>query len=188
MGSGRGKKDEQAAKATADAALSNYKENPLEAQRTQRTMKFLSEFDSGKDVKDMEALSPYYNLYNSAKNQQTNQQIGRGAVALGGASTSQLSDNDKYIQAQREQDASGMLYNAANQGYGDAVNESQFLINTEQGRSANKVGLANQMYHTQVNRPKRPALWERLLGMAVQGAGTFASMGAGGVPHGAPPT
>jgi hypothetical protein len=178
MGSSRGNQAQELAQAktTADTQLNNFTENPLEKLRKDRTMKFLTQFDGGADVKDMEALSPYYNLYNNAKQSQTNQQVGRGAVALGGAPTSQLSDLDKYTQAQREENAQGMLYNAANEGYQGAVNESQSLINTEQSRASNKAGLAANMYQAQLARPRQAPLWERLLGMGIQGAGAVAGL------------
>jgi hypothetical protein len=176
MGSGRGKKNEQAALQTAQTAYKEYTPDPLEEMRKKRTMKFLGDFDSGKDVKDMEALSPFLNLYNNAKNSQSNQQIGRGVVALGrsGNTDAQVSDLDKYVQAQREQDASGMLYDAANEGYQNAVNESQNLINIDQTRKANRAGIANQMYGIQLNRPKQKPLWERLLGIGASAGSTIA--------------
>lgn len=173
MGSGRGKRSEQQAEKRSVTAFNEYTESPLEKMRNERTMKFLQDFEGGKDVKDIEALSPFLNLYNNAKNSQANQMVGRGVVALGRNpnADSQVSDLDKYVQAQREQDAAGMLYNAANDAYQGAVNESNNLISFDQSRKAGRAGLANQMYHTVVNRPRQTPLWQRLLQMGV-GAGT----------------
>lgn len=170
IGSNRGKKNEAQALQTAQTAYQEYKPSPLEERRTARTMKFLDDFEGGKDVKDIEALSPFLNLYNNSKNSQSNQMIGKGVVALGQNpnADSQVSDLQKYVNAQREQDASGMLYNAANEGYQNAVNEGQNLINVDQTRKANRAGIANQMYQIQVGRPKQKPLWERILGYTIQ--------------------
>lgn len=178
MGSGRGtnKKDERQALTRVNTQFDEYKADPLEEARKQRTMKFLSEFDSGKDVKDMEAVSPYYNLYKNAKNSQANQMVGRGVVALGRNpnADSQVSDLEKYVQAQREQDAAGMLYDATNQAYNDANQESNFLIGVDQNRKSNKLGAATGIYSTILNRPRQKPLWEKLLGYGMQAAQTAA--------------
>ncbi len=181
MGSSRGKQKENKAEARVDQAYAEYKPSPLEEMRTKRTMKFLQDFEGGKDVKDIEALSPYLNLFNNAKNSQSNQMVGRGAVALANpGAANQVSDLDKYVQAQREQDASGMLYNAANEGYQDAVSESGALMNMDQQRKAGRLGFANQQYHTVMNRPQRIPLWERLLKIGASAGTSIASGGMGG--------
>jgi hypothetical protein len=183
MGSGRGKKNEKAALQTAQTAYNEYKPSPLEEKRTARTMKFLDQYEGGTDVKDMEALSPFLDLFNNAKNSQMNQRIGSGVVALGrsGNSDSQITDADKYIQAQREQDAAGMLYNATNDAYRGATDESYNLINVDQSRKANRVGLANNMYQIQMQRQKNKPLWERILGYTIQAGQAAAGAAGGGV-------
>lgn len=179
MGSGRGRKAEDKAEARSEQAYQQYTPSPLEEKRNARTMKFLDDFEGGKDVKDIDAVRPYYDLFQNAKNSQKNQMIGRGVVALGrnGNADSQVSDLDKYVQAQREQDAAGMLYGATNQAYGDALGESQYLIGVDQQRKAGRAGLAANMYQTVLHRPERKPLWERLLGMGVGAGATIASAG-----------
>jgi len=178
MGSGRGRtQEEQQARQRADESFNNYKASPLEEMQNQRTMSFLKDWDSGKDVSQIAQLSPYLNLYNNAKSSQENQMVGRGAVALGQNPNTdrQLTDLDTYTQAKREQDAAGMLYNSANVAYGDAMGQSQYLINTDQNRLGNKANMAGQWYQAVMNRPKQPSFWERMLGM---GVGAGAQLGA----------
>ncbi len=186
MGSSRGRNLEDTAQKKADVAFNEYQASPLETQRVERTSKFLKQFDSGTDVKDMEAVSPYLQLWKNAKNRQTNQMVGRGAVALGQNPNveAQLTDQDKYLQAQREQEASGMLYDSTNQAYSDAVNESQNLIGYDQSRKAGRAGLAENRYQTVINRPTRIPLWERLLGMGVAAGTTIATGGMSGAAGG----
>lgn len=179
MGSSRGKNQEKVAETRFNTAYDDYKADPLEKYRSERTMNFMKEFDSGKDVKDMEAVSPYYNLFQNAKNAQMNGQIGKGVVALGQNPNSdrQVSDQDKYLQSQREQNASGMLYDATNNAYNGAMNESQFLINTAQNRAGNRLNTAGNMYSNILNRPKQPSLFERIMGIATGAGRTAASLG-----------
>ncbi len=177
MGTGRGKRQEETYRKDADAQIAAWQPTPIETKKNERVTKFLGDWDSGKDVSEMDYVKPYFNLYNSAVNRQQNEEQGVGALG-----TNQLTGGDgrmggligKQIAARNQQDASGQLYNAANQAYEGATNEGEFLINTSEGRAGNKAGLMQQRYTSYLNRPKKPSIWETLLQGGLQAGAAYA--------------
>jgi hypothetical protein len=158
----------------SDAAVAAWKPSPLEEAQQKRVTGFLSDWDSGKDVSEIDYLRPYYNLYNNAADD-TPDMAGEGLLGnnmLSGANGQVAGLIGKQLQSRRQQDASGQLYNAATAAHADATgSQIPFLVGTEQNRFAGKAGLADQRYMAYLNRPKKTPFWQSLLLGGMQTAG-----------------
>jgi hypothetical protein len=171
MATGRGKKREQQLEQKADAQIAAWQPSPLEQQQTARTQKFLTDWDSGKDVGEIDALRPYMNLYNSSVNREQDE---RGIGAMGfndmtGGNGNMAAMVGEQLKARRQQQASGQLYNAANAAHADATgNQAQFLMGLSENRAAGKAGLVNNQLSAYYGRQKKPSIWETILGGAAQ--------------------
>lgn len=178
---GKQKKEEEQARQSYQQEIQAYKPSPLEEAETARIMKFRKQWDGGTDVKDIEGLAPYLDLFNASKQGQESARVGTGMFALGGQNTSgnvsQASDLEKLIQSQKEQAGQGMLYNAANQANMEATGQGNFLINTDQQRKAGRSGLAGQFYQTTLQRPRDTPWWKTALGLAMGGAQAAGGLG-----------
>lgn len=153
--------------------------DPLETAQRARVQGFLDDMKAGKDVRDMEYVRPYFNLYNSAINRQTDEKgVGTlGFNALSGGGGGKMAGLiGEQLKARRDQDASGQLYNSFNAAQADATNNQlPFLIGTEQSRMANKANMATGLYSTYLNRPQRQSIWERILLAGIQGGSQIAA-------------
>lgn len=178
---GKQKKEEQQAHNQANQTIQEYKASPLEEAETARIMKFRKQWDGGTDVKDIEGLAPYLDLFNSSKQGQENARVGTGMFALGGQNSagdvSKASDLEKMIQSQKEQAGQGMLYNAANNANAEATGQGNFLINTDQQRKAGRAGLAGNFYNSILNRPQKTPWWQTALGLATGAASAAGGLG-----------
>lgn len=144
-------------------------------------IKFQDDWDSGKDIGEIDYVKPYVNLYNSAVNRQAGEEQGVGALGtneLTGGGGKMGSLIGQQLASRRQQDASGQLYNAANEAYENAQGEGDSLIATANNRLSGKAGLAEQRYTSYLNRPKKPSIWEQLLTGGMSAVGSYA--GAGG--------
>lgn len=182
MGTGRGKREEKNLQNQAQAQMDAWQPTAIENKDTADILQFKNDWSSGKDIKDIDYLKPYYNLFNSAKNRETDE---RGIGAMGfndltGGSGQLAGLIGRQLQARNEQNASGQLYNAANQAHDAATNQGNFLTGVADNRAAGKAGLANQRYTAYLNRPHRPSFWEKLLAGGQQAAASFASSSGGG--------
>lgn len=181
MGTGRGKEKQQESQllTNAQSAQAAYQESPLEAQQRARVQGFLSDLDAGKDVRDINYVKPYLNLYNNAINRQTDEKgVGTlGFNALSGEGGGKMAGLiGAQLKARRDQDASGQLYNSVNAAQADATNNQlPFLIGTEQSRMANKAHMATGLYSTYLNRPQRQSIWEKMLLAGIQGGSQIAA-------------
>lgn len=178
MATGRGKKEETNLQNQAQTAYNEYKPSALETKQNDRVTNFLSDMDSGKDVKDIDYLRPYYNLYNNAASDDFSGLSGVGLLgnnALSGSNGQIAGVIGKQLASRRQQEASGDLYNAVNDAQTAATNEGNYLINTEQNRMAGKAGLANERYTAYLNRPRKPSIWEQLLQGGMQAGAAYLS-------------
>jgi hypothetical protein len=183
MGSSRGKNStENNLSNQSQQAYDAWQPTALETKQNDRTIKFLDDWDSGKDIGEMDAVKPYFNLYNSAVNRDADEQ-GVGAMGFndltGGGNGKMAALVGEQLKSRRQQDASGQLYGAANQAYSDAQNEGNVLSGMAEGRMAGKAGLAEQRYSAYLNRPRVPSIWEKLLLGGVQAAGQVGAAYAG---------
>jgi hypothetical protein len=182
MGTGRGaKKKEENLEREATAATNAWQATPFETEETARINKFRKQWDDGTDIGSMDYVKPYFNLYKSAINRDTDEQgVGvLGANGLSGASGAQAGLIGQQLKARREQDASGQLYDAANEAYADSTGQGNVMAQMTGSRLAGKAGLANQRYTSYLNRPKKPSIWETLLMKTIEGAGQAAGAYAG---------
>lgn len=170
MGSSRGKQQTTQAKTQADTAYREYTPSPLEIEQNNRILKFNRQRDNGTDIKDIDAVSPYYNLFEGAKRNQENSMVGTGALALAG-DTNRSKDAGRLqqqMQSEKEQNAAGMLYNAYNQTDANLNNQGNFLIGVDQQRKSGRAGMAQQMYQTELHKPKNTPWWQTALGVGGQ--------------------
>lgn len=182
MGSSRGKNTtETNLQNQSQQAYDAIQPTAFETEEEARIKKFRDDWDSGKDIGEMDYVKPYFNLYNSAVNRNSDEQ-GVGAMGYNGLT----GDNGKMaalvgeqLKSRRQEDASGQLYNAANQAYEGATNEGITLSGMDENRMATKAGVANQRYSTYLNRPRVPSIWEKLLLGGVQAAGQVGAAYAG---------
>ncbi|MEZ5427284.1 MAG: hypothetical protein R2747_13525 [Pyrinomonadaceae bacterium] len=175
--SSRGKKDERAQlKREADAATREWQPTALEQLQEQNTLTFLKDWDSGKDVKDIEGLRPYLNLYQNAAASQDAEKLGGGVFNLSGEGAGKMAEKMRSQNALRkEQAASGQLYDSANQAYSYASGVlTPSLIQTQEARNSGKASLANQRYQAFLNQPQSPNPWLQALGIGAGVAGMFA--------------
>jgi hypothetical protein len=101
----------------SDAAVAAWKPSPLEEAQQKRVTGFLSDWDSGKDVSEIDYLRPYYNLYNNAADDTpdmagegllgnnmlsgANGQVAEGSRTLPGSSTTRRRPLTQTPQAHR---------------------------------------------------------------------------------------
>lgn len=180
MGSGRGNSQETNLSNQAQAASTKAAEvNPLQQAQQASIQKFWGDRDAGKDVGQISYLSPYYNLFNSSKNANQNY-AGDGLLsdnAMAGGNGRMLGLIGKQLQDRKEQQASGDLYNASNEAYRDSVNTGMGIANADTQQRLELANQANQRYSTYLNRPRKPSIWEQLLGGAMGAASSFATGG-----------
>lgn len=182
MGSHRGQKQEDQFNQQAQAAQATAAQiNPLQEQRQKAIGGFWGDLSSGKDVKDISYLSPYYNLYNNSVN--NNQELyGEGLLGkdnqLAGAGGQMTGAIGKQLAARKQQQASGDLYNATQGAYQGSVAEGAGIADADTSQRMAIANLANQRYSTYLNRPRTPSFWEKMLTGFAQGAGTAATAGA----------
>lgn len=183
MGSGRGNSQETNLSNQAEAASTKAAEvNPLQQAQQDRIKKYWGDLDAGKDVSQISYLSPYYNLFNNSKNANQNY-AGDGLLsdnAMAGGNGRMLGLIGQQMKARKEQQASGDLYNAANQAYGDSVSTGMGVANADTSQRLELANQANQRYSSYLNRPRKPSIWEQLLGGAMGAASSYVSGGMAG--------
>lgn len=178
MGSGRGRNErrEDQAHATHVQQIQQWQPTPVETRQNERILGFINDVDSGKDVKDISYLKPYFNLYENAKGAQNAERMGSGALNLGGEGNANMVNRLREVHGERRaQDAAGQLSNAYNAAYADATgNQIPFLTGLSENRHAGKTGATGSLYSTILNRPRQQPFWQQLLMGGMQAAGTVA--------------
>ena len=153
--------------------------NPLQAQRQAAIQGFWGDMASGKDVKDIGYLSPYYNLYNDSQANAQNQNYGEGLLGkdnvLAGGSGQIAGVVGKQLAARNQQQAAGDLYNATQNAYGSSVAEGQGIADADTQQRLAIANLAENRYSSYLNRPRTPSFWERMLTGGVTGASAAAA-------------
>lgn len=179
MGTGRGRKREQELERKADNAIAQIKPSPLEDLKNRRTIDFLKDWESGKDVRDIDYLKPYLNLYDEAVGQSQNY-AGEGLLgnnALSGSNGQVAGLIGQQLADRRKQGAAGQLYNTANMAYMGANSDADNLINVENNRQMGRAGLINDQYTAYLGRQKKPSIWEQLLQGGMNVAASYAGRG-----------
>jgi hypothetical protein len=177
MSSSRGRQQEtnlqnQAQAATNAAAVVN----PLQQQQQDRILNFNNQWDSGTDVKDINYLKPYYNLYEGAA-RDTDPEAGGGLLAnnlLSGANGRLATLIGEQQASRRKEAASGQLYDAANQAQQAATSEGNVVAGADTAQRMGVANLANQRYTAYLDRPQRPSIWEQILGGAMNAGAAYA--------------
>lgn len=179
MGTSRGKKQEETYRTNADASIQAVQATPVETKLNDLNLGFLNDVDSGKDVRDITGMKPFLNLYDSATGQQAEDRHSNGIMELSnGGNPAQANALKQYYAYKRQQDAAGQVENAYNQTYQNNTGQlAPMLMNAANSRQMGKAQLAQQQYQTYLNRPKQPALWEKIAGLAIGGAGAAAGLG-----------
>jgi hypothetical protein len=178
MGSGRGHQQEQNLQNQSQAAINTAAQvNPLQQQQQDRLMKFNNDWDSGKDVSQIDYLKPYFNLYNNAS-KDTTDQAGVGLLgnnALAGSNGRLATLIGEQQKSRRQEDASGQLYNAANQARADATGEGNVISAADTNQRMGVADLSERRYTNYLNRPRQTPFWQTLLqgGMMAAGAAGY---------------
>jgi hypothetical protein len=176
MGSGRGKKQEINLQNQDQAAIDKAATpNPLQQQEQDRLMKFNNDWDSGKDVSQIDYLRPYYNLYNNAQRDSTDQ-AGVGLLgnnALAGSNGKLAGLIGQQVQARQQDQAAGNLYNAANSAHADAMGEANTVSAQDTAQRMGVANLANQRYTSYLYRPKQTPFWQQLVMGGLGAAAAF---------------
>lgn len=165
MATGRGKNKEEDYRKQADQHLDNYKAGEYETNQTRRINKFHSEWDAGKDVGGMDYVKPFLDLYKGASaNREAEQGMGvLGNNQLTGGNGQMAGLIGQQLQSRRQENASGMLYDAVNSAHSDSVQQGNFMAQMGDNRLGNKANMSQQRYTAYLNRPKKPSIWETLL-------------------------
>ncbi|MCA1623182.1 MAG: hypothetical protein LC768_07120 [Acidobacteria bacterium] len=179
MGTKRGKNQQRETEVRNDAttAINNWQPSPIETTQNKRITTFLGDMDAGKDVKDIEYIRPYFNLFQGGVNNRNAERVGGGGLNLSGAGGGQMAEvMRQQNQLKKEEAAAGQLYNATNQAYQYASGAlAPSLMQMNENRLAGKAQMANQNYQSFLNRPKQPSPWLQLLTAGIGAAGTAAS-------------
>lgn len=170
MGTGRGKKRERELERKADVATQQVQPSELEKLQEKNVLDFIKQWQSGKDVKDIDALSPHLNLFNNAKESENVEKLGGGGFNLAGKEGAKVAGLVREQNALRkEQEAAGNLYNAANTAYGYATGSiAPRLMAAHENRVFGKAQLANNRYNAYLNRPQKPNPWLMAFGQVGQ--------------------
>lgn len=187
MGSSRGKTNrarEDAAYNATQASIQQWQPSELEKKQNERVLGFINDVDSGKDVKDIKYVSPYFNLYNNAKNTQNQERLGSGALQLGSQSNPNYVARMREVNSERrQQEAAGQLSNAFNAAYSDATNQQiPFLTGLSEQRHAGKTQANSGLYQTLLHRPKQTPFWQQLVLAGISGGAQVAGAAAGRPP------
>lgn len=165
--------------AQSNALLASLaKPSELQTRLEQEDLNFLDD-TSGKngpmDIYKVRGMEPYLDLYNHAKEGQTQERFGEGALTLAGDGSSGWGKLMKeHRAAQREQDAAGQLSNAFAVKNAEVRGSALPLINAGINRASSAAGVASnnagQAGNIWMNyrQTQRPSFWSQLLG-GIQG-------------------
>lgn len=182
MPTGRGKKKEEGLGVQATAAYNQVQPTPLESKLEASSLAFLNDMSSGKDVKDIEALKPYTNIYNSATSDQQNDRKSNGLLDATGAGGGAAQAYGAYLKYKRQQDAAGQLENAYNMTNAQVTGSiAPMLIGQANQRNMGRAGLAQQAFTSYQNRPADQGFWSTFKRSFGQSLGNT----LGGAPAGA---
>jgi hypothetical protein len=176
---GSGKKKEQQLQNTTQTYIQQAAQ-PTEMQTAldKHNKAVIEGLDSGKDVKDISELSPYYNLYNNSINDNQDY-AGEGLLSaneLSGGNSGQLGLIGKQLNARRKQQAQGDLYNAVQGARNDATTGGMWSANLTNQRNLGVAGLEDNLYNQYLNRPNRPGLFSQIMQGVTAIGGTGAMM------------
>lgn len=185
MGTSRGKKEQQVntAQAQVETAIQAVKPTELETKVQASSTKFLDDISAGKDVKDIEGMSPYYDLYNGAVNAgEAEKYSGGGALSFAenGGNSNLATLLRGQQQARNEQAGAGQLYNALNARRGQVEgNIVPLLMNSQANRDNTVLGARTGIYQSVLAQPEKTPFWQSALLAGIGGASSIATGYAG---------
>lgn len=110
MGSSRGKQQETTLQNNAAADRNAWVASPLENKRNEDNLKFLKQWDDGTDVRQIDRLKPYLNLYDSASNRGKDEQgvgvLGFNALSGGDGGNKMGGLIGQQLASRRQENAS----------------------------------------------------------------------------------
>lgn len=177
MASGRGNKPPPEATAPKPVEAS-----PMQNLLDTRNKNILEGIGSGKDWTTINEFSPYLNLYNGASRDPVDI-AGNGMLSQNGMTAGNqqmLGVIGKQLQSRRQQEAAGEAYNAVNAGIHDAESGGQWSAGLTQNRELGNAQMQNNRYTSWLGRPRKPSIWETILGGAFGAAGQIGGALAGG--------
>lgn len=170
------REDEQYRRAV-EAQNKIYEKSPLEKKLEQRSLDILNFQESGKDIRDLGAMSPYIRMGEAALERGNRERMGTGALRLGDNGASGYTDQLKELrQKEMAQDYGVGLENAYAGVHAEALGSALPLAQLDQSRRNTGFSAASGMYGTILNRPQRQSWWERATGVVSGLAGGAGSM------------
>ena len=142
MGSGRGREQQYTNTANADAAA--IQPSAAETAANARLNLFNSQVASGRDIKDISAINPYYQIYQGAVGQQNADRQGTGGtfnLARGGNSK-QAENYLTQANLRKQQDAAGQLSEAYSATNADLNNQGFQYAQLANNRNLGKASLS----------------------------------------------
>lgn len=177
-GRGKEKKREAELEKKADAAVAQIQPSQYQLYQQPKDLATLNAWDAGTDVKNIDAFRGHLDLFNNA-NVGDEDLVGAGLLGnnqLAGSNSQQLGLIAQQIKARREQQNQGNLYNAINSAVSDTRGRLGGFAQGDDARNIQRADITNQRYTQYMNRPKKPSIWEQVLGGALQTAGSMAAM------------
>ena len=135
---------------------------------------------SGKTQFELSAMpnsSAMLTLYQNAKNTGDIKRIGRGLNYGEGANPTQLAAIREQDELERNQQAKGELEERVSDTFKNLPQQMLGLGEINQSNRDNAFSRTAQMYGMEINKPKKPAWWESLLGGLTGAAASWASSG-----------
>lgn len=133
------------------------------------------------DLSKMPNAAPLMSMYQGAKATGDRNRIGKGLQYGGGAgggyNPNLIASIDAQNQDERERDAAGALEQRVADTFGGLEGKMMGLGQSDSDRRNENWSRYNEMYKTEVNKPKKPKWWESLLGGAAQVGAGWASSG-----------
>lgn len=174
MGTGRGKEKQRETELErkADTATAAVQPSAYQLYQQPKDLATLQAWDAGTDVKNIDAFRGQLDLFSNAN--RDDDFVGAGLLgnnALAGSNSGQLGLIAQQIKARREQQNQGNLYNAINSAVGDTRDRLQGFGAGDDSRNMFRAEQANQRYTSYLNRPRKPSIWETILGGAIQAGG-----------------
>lgn len=172
-GSGK-KKQEKQLQQQAQTAYQEIKPSDYELYQKPKDLQFIKDLDTGKDVRDIDQLRWHLNLFDNAQKDPNLSGMGLlGQNQLTGANSNLMGLIGQQIAGRQQQQAQGDLYNAVQDTRGETFGRLGDFSNMEASRQMGRAGLANQMFTSYLHRPKKPSLFEQILGGGAQVAAGF---------------
>jgi hypothetical protein len=155
--------------------------SPVETYMNDRTLKTLQSIDSAHDVSDIYGISPYLDMFNRAKTGEANQHnVGTASMGDAYANPNLLAQQRQDRQAEREENASGMLENAVAGIKADATGSAMPLIQSNLQRNSMLLNSSDNRFGAARQANNQPGWFQNMLGQWVHGAGQGAGAAMAG--------